>query len=129
MVIYTLNLQFYFKSAKEKRRRYLSEETKPEEKQNSATVMISVDKRGIVFRVKLKLLKALFDSIYYKENFEKDLINSIDSNDQINLTSDDSLSSNDLLKSQHNAKNFNTSFYIVEVVQSTVILLQRLLQE
>ena len=61
MVINTLNLQFYFKSAKEKRRRYLSEEKKTEEKQNSATVMISVDKKRDSFRVKLKLLKALFD--------------------------------------------------------------------
>ena len=60
-MIYTLNLQFYFKSAKEKRRRYPSEEKRTEEKQNSATVMISVDKKGIVFRVKLNLLKALFD--------------------------------------------------------------------
>ena len=42
------------KIGKRKKRRYLSEE-KSEEKQNSATIMISVDGKETVFSVKLKL--------------------------------------------------------------------------
>ena len=43
------------KWAIEKRRWYLSKKKKTEEKQNSATIMISVDGKGTVFPVKLKL--------------------------------------------------------------------------
>ena len=35
---------------------YLSEEKKTEEKENSATIMISVYEKGTVFPIKLKLL-------------------------------------------------------------------------
>ena len=35
--------------------------TKPEEKQNSATIMISVDEKGTVFMVKLKLQGESFE--------------------------------------------------------------------
>ena len=54
MVFYTLILWFIKKWAK-KRRWYLSEGKKTEEKQNSAVIMISVDWKGTVFPVKLKL--------------------------------------------------------------------------
>ena len=47
MVFYTLILQFIKKMGK-KRRWYLSEEKKTEQKQNSATIMISVDWKGAV---------------------------------------------------------------------------------
>ena len=59
-----------------------------------------------------------------KENFEGELINLIETNHQINMTSDHSASSNNTFKSHLNAKSSNT----VAVVQSTVILLQYLLQ-
>ena len=42
-----------------------------------------------------------------KENFRKDLVNIIEINHQINLTSDHSISSNNLFKSHLNAKRFN----------------------
>ena len=59
-----------------------------------------------------------------KENFERELINLIETNHQINMTSDHSASSNNTFKSHLNAKSSNT----VAVVQSTVILLQYLLE-
>ena len=54
MLFYTLGLQFYQK------RLYLSEEKKPEKKQNSTTIMISVGGKGTVFPVKMKLQGELF---------------------------------------------------------------------
>ena len=63
-----------------------------------------------------------------KENFLKDLLNLVETNWQINMTSDYSASSNNSFKSHFNAKNFNMFFNIMAVVQSTVILLQCLLQ-
>ena len=58
-----------------------------------------------------------------KDNFKKDLMNLTETNHQINLTSDHSVSSNILFKSLLNA-----SSCAVAVVQSTEILLQCLLQ-
>ena len=63
-----------------------------------------------------------------KENVLKDLLNLVETNRQINMTSDYSASSNNSFKSHFNAKNFNMFFNIMAVVQSTVILLQCLLQ-
>ena len=48
---------------KKKRKWHLSEE-KTEEKQNSATTMISVDGKGTVFSMKLKLQGESFEKIY-----------------------------------------------------------------
>ena len=42
-----------------------------------------------------------------KENFKKGLINLIEANHVINMTSNDSVSSNDSFKSHLNAKSFN----------------------
>ena len=63
-----------------------------------------------------------------KENVLKDLLNLVETYRQINMTSDYSVSSNNSFKSHFNAKNFNMFFNIMAVVQSTVILLQCLLQ-
>ena len=46
MVIYTLALQFYFLMGKKK----MIWRKKTEEKQNSATIMISVDRKGQLFQ-------------------------------------------------------------------------------
>ena len=58
-----------------------------------------------------------------KQNFKKDLMDLIEKNNQINMTSDHSVSSNNSFKIHLNAKRFNMA-----VVRSTVILLQCLLQ-
>ena len=53
-------MKFYplvLKWAKEKRRWYLRKKT--EEKQNSATIMISVDQKGKVFQIELKLKRGI----------------------------------------------------------------------
>ena len=63
-----------------------------------------------------------------KENVLKDLLNLVETNRQINMTSDYSASINNSFKSHFNAKNFSMFFNIIAVVQSTVILLQCLLQ-
>ena len=60
MVIYTLVLQFYFLMGKKK----MIWRKKPEEKQKSATIMISVDRKGTVVPVKLKLQRESFDQGY-----------------------------------------------------------------
>ena len=60
MVFYTLVLQFYQKNEqKEKRRWYLSEEKN--RKKIRSIIMISVDGKGTVFPVKLKLQGELFE--------------------------------------------------------------------
>ena len=62
MVFYTLVLQFFLKKwAKEKRKWYLFEKKKTEEKQNSATIIISVDGKVTVFPMKLKLQRESFE--------------------------------------------------------------------
>ena len=45
--------------------------------------------------------------ILKEENFKKDLINSIETNHQINMISDHSVSTNNLFKSFLNTKNFS----------------------
>ena len=72
---------------------------KAEEKQNSATTMISVDGKGTVFPMQFKLQGESFEKTYKKENFKKGLINLIEANHQINMTSDHSVSSNNSFKS------------------------------
>ena len=55
MVFYTLVLPFIEKMVKRKKRRWCLSEEKTEEKQNRATIMISVDGKGTAFPVKFKL--------------------------------------------------------------------------
>ena len=50
MVFYILVSQFYYKMSKK-----VEDDKKVERKQSSATIMISVDGKGTVFPVKLKL--------------------------------------------------------------------------
>ena len=45
-----------------------------------------------------------------KENFKKDLMNLIETNHQINMTSDHSVSSNNSFKTHLNDKGFNMFF-------------------
>ena len=58
-----------------------------------------------------------------KDNLKKDLMNLIETNHQINMTSDRSVSSNNSYKNL-----LNISSCVVAVMKSTVILLQCLLQ-
>ena len=53
-MFYTFVLQFYLKNG-EKKNMIVYCANKPEEKQNSATIMISVDGKGTAFPVILKL--------------------------------------------------------------------------
>ena len=55
MVFYKLVIQFYQKTGQKKKRRwYLSQQEKPEEKKNMATIMISVNEKRTVFSVTFK---------------------------------------------------------------------------
>ena len=65
--------------------------------------MISVDGKGTVFPLKLKLQGNSFK----KEIFKKDLMNLIQTNYQINMTFDHSVSTNNLFKSHLNTKSFH----------------------
>ena len=51
MVFYTLFLQLYLKNGQKTERWCLSNEKKAEEKQNHATIMISVNRKGTIFTV------------------------------------------------------------------------------
>ena len=68
--------------------------------------MKSVVAKGTVFPLKLKLQGESFE----KENFIKDLMNLIEANHQINMTSDHAVSSNNSFKNHLNAKSFNMFF-------------------
>ena len=61
MAIYTLVLQLYLKNEQKKREddTFLTKKTR--EKQNIATIMKSVDGKGIVLPIKLKLQKEWFE--------------------------------------------------------------------
>ena len=77
--------------AKKERRWHISKE-KTDEKVNGATMMISVDRKGTVFPVKLKLEGDLW--VIKKENFIKDLIDLTETNYRISMTSDHFVSTN-----------------------------------
>ena len=85
-----------------------------EEKQNSATIMISVDGKGTVFPVKLNY-KGNHSSKYIKK---KDLMNLIEANRQINMTSDPSVSRIISSKSLLNAKSFNMLLTLQQLYES-----------
>ena len=57
-------------SKRKKRRGYISGE-KTEEKQNSVTIMMSVDEKGTVFPVRLKLEGESIEWRFYKRKFLK----------------------------------------------------------
>ena len=53
--------------------------------------MISLDEKGTVFPIKLKLQEELLGKKIKKENFKKVLINFIETIHEINMTSDHSV--------------------------------------
>ena len=69
--------------------------------------MISVDGKRTVFPVKLKLQGKSLNKDIKQHNFKKELMNLIETNRQINMTSDHSVSSDNLFKSHLKAKSFN----------------------
>ena len=77
------------KRQKKKRRLYIFEWKNPEEKQNITTTMMSADEKSTVLLVQLKLLVESFEKRYLKN-----LINLIETNKQINMSSDHSVSNN-----------------------------------
>ena len=60
MLFYTLVLQFYLKNGQKKEEDETFPRKKTQEKQNSATIMISVDGKVTVFPMKLKLQGSSF---------------------------------------------------------------------
>ena len=101
---------------------------KKEEKQNSATIMISAVGKGTVFFSEVEITRGRLIKILKKENFRKDLMNLLDTNHQINITSDHSVSGNNLYKRHFYAKEFQHVFNTAAVLRSTLILLQCLSQ-
>ena len=61
--------------------------------------MISVDGKGTVFPMKLKLQRESFEKTLKKRISKKGLINLIETNHQINMTSGNFVSSNNSFKS------------------------------
>ena len=61
--------------------------------------MISVHEKGTISPVKLKLQEESLNKYIKKENFRKDLMSLTETNQQINMTSDHSVSSNNSFKS------------------------------
>ena len=76
---------------------------KKEEKQKSATIVIYVDRKGTFFLWSWNYKGNSLNKDIKADSFEKDLMSLIDTNLQINMTSDHSVSSNDLFKSNLNA--------------------------
>ena len=104
-----LVLQFYLKNGQEKKIKWQRSEKNAEEKQNSATTMTSVDGKQTVFPKKSWNYKGnRFKTHIKKEDFKKGLINLIETIHQINMTSDNFVSSKNSFKSHLNAKGFNT---------------------
>ena len=69
-------------------------------------IMMYVDGKRTVFSMKLKLGGESFEKIYKKENFEKNVMDLIETNHQINITSENSVSSNTSFKKHLNGKSF-----------------------
>ena len=68
--------------------------------------MISVDGKGKVFPMKLKLEGNRFKKDIKTENVEKDVVLLIETNQQINMTFEHSASSNTSFKKHLNGKSF-----------------------
>ena len=64
MMFYFLFLQFYLKNGQCKKENDTFLKKKTEERQNSATTMISVDEKRTVFPMKLKLQGESFEKTY-----------------------------------------------------------------
>ena len=103
-----LVLQFYLKNGQEKKIKWQRSEKNAEEKQNSATTMTSVDGKQTVFPKKVEITREIVLKNIKKEDFKKGLINLIETIHQINMTSDNFVSSKNSFKSHLNAKGFNT---------------------
>ena len=73
---------------------------KTEEKQNVATIMISVDGKGQFFQWSWNYKGNRLNKRIKKEKFLKNLINLTERNHQINMTSDHSVSNNNSFKTQ-----------------------------
>ena len=69
-------------------------------------IMMYVDGKRTVFPMKLKLGGESCEKIYKKENFEKNVMDLIETNHQINITSENSVSSNTSFKKHLNGKSF-----------------------
>ena len=70
--------------------------------------MTSVEVKGTVFPVKFKLQGERLNKDIKKENFKKVLMKLIETNHQINMTSDHSVSTNYSFKIHLNAEGFNS---------------------
>ena len=90
-MFYTSAFQFYLKNGQKKKRRWYLSEEKTEEKQNSAAIMISVVGKGKFLRWSWSDKGKRSNKHWKKENFWKDLMNLIETNHQINMTSDHSV--------------------------------------
>ena len=69
--------------------------------------MIPVDRKGTVFPNQVEITREIVKKALQKENFKKDLMNLIETNHQMNMSSDHSVSSNNSFKSHLNANSFN----------------------
>ena len=109
MTFYTLDLQFRLKKAQKKKRRWrLSKKKKTEEKQSSADIIISVDGKGTVFPWNWNYKRNCLNKDIKERKFLKNLINLIETNHQINMSLDHSVSSNNMFKSHFNDKSSYT---------------------
>ena len=97
---------------KEKKKMIPFSGKKTEEKQNRVTIMMSVDGKGDSFYSEVEITRGIvWIKISKKENFRKDLMNLIETNHQINMTSDHSVSSNNHqinMTSDHSVSSNNT---------------------
>ena len=109
MVFYTLVLKFYFRIGQKKEDdddTFLRKKNRRKTKQRYHTD-ICWWKRGS-FSSEVKIARGIiWIKKLQKESFKKDLVKFIETNHQINMTSDHSVSSLNLFKSQLNAKSFN----------------------
>ena len=88
------------------------------EKQNSATTMISVDGIVTIISNEVKITRESFENILKVKNFLKNLINLIETNHQINMTSDHSVWSNISFESHLNAKSFNVFLTLYQLCEA-----------
>ena len=91
--------------------------------------MIFVDGKGQSFQWRLNYNWNRFNKEIKKGNFKKDLINLIETNQQINMTCDHSVSSNGTFKSHLNARvltqpAFTCSKLIIETLEQGVKYVQ-----
>ena len=100
MVFYTLVLQFYLKMGKRKKKMIPFWVREPEEKRD-----ICRWKRDS-FSSEVEITTNRLNKAEKREDFKKYLMNLIETNHHINMTSDHSVSSNNLFKSFSNAKSF-----------------------